>query len=143
MVQIPKIGLSAIAAALSLAAIGVWVASSTQARLDAPRDIRIDPSQKMTHVEDGRNPMVAHRLRPGTQFHFAAFFYEGKEDAMADDLSKKGPQDRSRINSDEDYELRYWCQKFGVSEALLKGGGGEGWQLSRSCREGVARRAQG
>jgi Protein of unknown function (DUF3606) len=39
---------------------------------------------------------------------------------MPDDLSKKGPQDRSRINSDEDYELRYWCQKFGVSEALLK-----------------------
>ena len=39
---------------------------------------------------------------------------------MADDLSKKGPQDRSRINSDEDYEVRYWCQKFGVSEALLK-----------------------
>ena len=47
----PKIGLFAVAAALSLAAIGGWVASSTQARLDAPRDIRIDPSQKMTHVE--------------------------------------------------------------------------------------------
>jgi len=39
---------------------------------------------------------------------------------MADDLSKKGPQDRSRISTHEDYELRYWCQKFGVSEALLK-----------------------
>jgi hypothetical protein len=56
----------------------------------------------------------------GNPISFAAFFCEGKEDAMADDLSKKGPQDRSRINSDEDYELRYWCQKFGVSEALLK-----------------------
>jgi hypothetical protein len=45
-----KIGLFAVAAALSLAAVGGWVASSTQARLDAPRDIRIDPSL-MTPVE--------------------------------------------------------------------------------------------
>jgi hypothetical protein len=46
-----KIGLVAIAAALSLAAIGGWVASGRQARLDAPKDVRIDPSQIMTHAE--------------------------------------------------------------------------------------------
>jgi hypothetical protein len=56
----------------------------------------------------------------GNPISFAAFFYEGKEDDMADDLSKKGSQDRSRISDHEDYEVRYWCQKFGVSEALLK-----------------------
>jgi hypothetical protein len=39
---------------------------------------------------------------------------------MADDLSKKGSQDRSRINTHEDYELRYWATKFGVSEDQLK-----------------------
>ena len=39
---------------------------------------------------------------------------------MVDDLSKKGPQDRSRINIDEEYELRYWSQKFGVSADQLK-----------------------
>jgi Protein of unknown function (DUF3606) len=39
---------------------------------------------------------------------------------MADDLSKKGSQDRSRINTSEDYEVRYWSRKFGVSPDTLK-----------------------
>jgi len=43
-----------------------------------------------------------------------------KEAAMADDLSKRGPQDRSRINTSEDHEVRYWSQKFGVTPEQLK-----------------------
>jgi Protein of unknown function (DUF3606) len=43
-----------------------------------------------------------------------------REPTMADDPSKRGPQDRSRINTDEDYEVRYWSQKFGVSPQQLK-----------------------
>jgi hypothetical protein len=39
---------------------------------------------------------------------------------MADDKSKQGPQDRSRINVNERYELDYWSKKFGVSEDELK-----------------------
>jgi hypothetical protein len=39
---------------------------------------------------------------------------------MSDDLSKKGMQDRTRINTGEDYELRYWSEKFGVSQDRLK-----------------------
>ena len=39
---------------------------------------------------------------------------------MVDDLSKKGGADRSRINMSEDYEVRYWSEKFGVSAARLK-----------------------
>jgi hypothetical protein len=39
---------------------------------------------------------------------------------MVDDLSKKGSQDRSRINTHENYELRYWSERFGVSEDELK-----------------------
>jgi hypothetical protein len=39
---------------------------------------------------------------------------------MADDKSKRGPQDRSRINTGEDYEVRYWAEKFGVSPDQLK-----------------------
>jgi hypothetical protein len=46
-----KVGLVAVAAALSLAAIGGWAASGRQARLDAPKDVRIDPSQLMTYAE--------------------------------------------------------------------------------------------
>jgi hypothetical protein len=39
---------------------------------------------------------------------------------MSDDLSKKGMQDRTRINTGEDYEVRYWSEKFGVSQDRLK-----------------------
>jgi uncharacterized protein DUF3606 len=39
---------------------------------------------------------------------------------MTDDPSKKGVQDRSRINTNEDYELRYWSKRFGVSQERLK-----------------------
>jgi hypothetical protein len=39
---------------------------------------------------------------------------------MVDDLSKKGSQDRSRINTHENYELRYWSERFGMSEDELK-----------------------
>lgn len=39
---------------------------------------------------------------------------------MADDKTNRGPQDRSRINLSEDYEVRYWTEKFGVSKAQLE-----------------------
>ncbi|CAB3820165.1 DUF3606 domain-containing protein [Achromobacter mucicolens] len=39
---------------------------------------------------------------------------------MSDDLSKRGPQDRSRINVNEPHELRYWTQALGVTEAQLR-----------------------
>ena len=39
---------------------------------------------------------------------------------MSDDLSKRGPQDRSRINVNESHELRYWTQELGVSEIQLR-----------------------
>jgi Protein of unknown function (DUF3606) len=39
---------------------------------------------------------------------------------MSDDPKQKGAQDRSRINTSEDYEVRYWSKKFGVSPDGLK-----------------------
>lgn len=39
---------------------------------------------------------------------------------MSDDKNMRGPQDRSRINIHEDYELQYWSEKFGVSRDELK-----------------------
>jgi hypothetical protein len=39
---------------------------------------------------------------------------------MADDLTKRGGQDRRRININEDYELRDWSKKFGVTTERLK-----------------------
>ena len=39
---------------------------------------------------------------------------------MPDDRSKPGGQDRRRINVNEDYEVRDWPKKFGVSAEQLK-----------------------
>lgn len=39
---------------------------------------------------------------------------------MADDKTKTGGQDRTRINVNEDYELRDWSQKFSVTPEQLK-----------------------
>jgi hypothetical protein len=39
---------------------------------------------------------------------------------MSDDPKQKGGRDRSRINTREDHEARYWSKKFGVSAEELK-----------------------
>lgn len=39
---------------------------------------------------------------------------------MADDLSNRGAQDRSRINVNEEHELRYWTETLNVSEDRLR-----------------------
>ena len=36
------------------------------------------------------------------------------------DIKSKTAADRKRININEDYELRYWAQKFGVSFDQIK-----------------------
>ena len=39
---------------------------------------------------------------------------------MADNKDKTDFRDRSEINTNEDYEVRYWSEKFGVSAEELK-----------------------
>ncbi|RZI89382.1 MAG: DUF3606 domain-containing protein [Variovorax sp.] len=39
---------------------------------------------------------------------------------MSDDLSNRGAQDRSRININEAHEVRYWTDRFSVSETALR-----------------------
>jgi hypothetical protein len=39
---------------------------------------------------------------------------------MADDKTFTGGQDRARINVDEDYEVRDWAKKFGVTPDELR-----------------------
>jgi hypothetical protein len=43
-----------------------------------------------------------------------------KEQAMSDDKSQSQGQDRQRINVNQDYELRDWSRKFGVTPEQLK-----------------------
>lgn len=39
---------------------------------------------------------------------------------MSDDKTKTGGQDRTRISLSEDYEVRDWAKKFGVTADELK-----------------------
>lgn len=39
---------------------------------------------------------------------------------MSDDTTLRRPQDASRISMSEDYEVRYWTEKFGVSRDQLE-----------------------
>jgi hypothetical protein len=39
---------------------------------------------------------------------------------VADDRTKTGKPDRDRINVDEEYELRHWAERFGVTPERLK-----------------------
>lgn len=39
---------------------------------------------------------------------------------MSDDKNKRGPADAQRINVNESYEVRYWTEALGVSEARLR-----------------------
>jgi len=38
---------------------------------------------------------------------------------MSDDKTKRGGEDRKRINIHEDYEVRDWSEKFGVTHQQL------------------------
>jgi hypothetical protein len=39
---------------------------------------------------------------------------------MADDLKNRGAQDRTRVNVNEEHEVRYWTEKWGVTPQALK-----------------------
>ena len=39
---------------------------------------------------------------------------------MADDSDKRGKADRSRINVNEEHEVRYWTERFSISSEQLK-----------------------
>ena len=42
-----------------------------------------------------------------------------RREHMPDDLTNKGPQDRSRISLLEPHEVQYWADKFNVSKERL------------------------
>ena len=39
---------------------------------------------------------------------------------MPDNLQNRGPQDRSRINVNESWEVSYWCRQFNCTEQQLR-----------------------
>ena len=39
---------------------------------------------------------------------------------MTDNTAERGPQDRARISLEQDHEVRYWSQRFGIDEDALR-----------------------
>ncbi|TAK37666.1 MAG: DUF3606 domain-containing protein [Lysobacteraceae bacterium] len=39
---------------------------------------------------------------------------------MTDNTADRGPLDRSRISLSQDFEVRYWSQRFGIDEQALR-----------------------
>ena len=39
---------------------------------------------------------------------------------MADDLTRRGPEDPQKININQYHEVRYWTGKFGITEQTLR-----------------------
>jgi len=39
---------------------------------------------------------------------------------VADDPALTRPQDAQRVNVDQEHEIRYWSEKFGVSAEMLR-----------------------
>ena len=39
---------------------------------------------------------------------------------MSDDLNRKGPEDPKKINVHQSWELKYWSEKFNVTEEKIK-----------------------
>lgn len=63
---------------------------------------------------------------------------------MADDKTKAGGQDRSRISLSEDYEVRDWAKKFGVTtdelRAAVKDVGNEAQAVEKHLKDKSAKR---
>lgn len=57
---------------------------------------------------------------------------------MSDDLKNSGPQDRARINVNEDHELAYWTKELGVSKDRLRQLVKEVGVSARAVRERLA-----
>jgi len=66
-----------------------------------------------------RNGIVAADWCASRHNYEGAFIKIKKESAMTDDKANRGPQDRSRVNLSEDYEVRYWTKELGVTKDEL------------------------
>jgi hypothetical protein len=54
---------------------------------------------------------------------------------MADNLNGIARLDDSRINIEQDYEVRYWCEKLSVSEDQLKSAVAKAGPMVKNVRE--------
>jgi len=59
---------------------------------------------------------------------------------MHDDRTKRGPQDRSRINVHEPWEVKYWCKRLGVTPAELRRAVKSAGPMVKDVRRAVRRK---
>jgi hypothetical protein len=88
---------------------GAYLAADGSGASGVPRNEEPRPGLELGDMLDmGLESLLMHfRRRP-------------EEKVMADDRSKAGQADRTRINIEEDNERRLWAEKFGVSEQRLR-----------------------
>ena len=56
---------------------------------------------------------------------------------MSDDKNKTGNPDRQRVNVNEDYELRDWAAKWGVSEQRVRDAVGKVGTMADDVERGL------
>lgn len=62
---------------------------------------------------------------------------------MSDDTAQRGSADRSRINVNQEHEVRYWTQTLGVSEDELRRVVGEVGVSADKVREHIRGKSAG
>ncbi len=61
---------------------------------------------------------------------------------MSDNKDLRGPQDASRINVNEEYEVRYWSQKFGITADELRKAVQQAGVSAKAVEEQLARKGR-
>ena len=61
---------------------------------------------------------------------------------MADDLKKRGPEDRKRININEPWELDWWAKELGLTKDQLRAAVKKLGNMADRVREEVKKKKQ-
>jgi hypothetical protein len=60
---------------------------------------------------------------------------------MADDLKQTGKSDDARINMEQDHEVGYWSEKFGVSRDELRSAVAKVGPMAKDVRQHLQHRS--
>ena len=61
---------------------------------------------------------------------------------MVDDLKKRGPEDRKRININEPWELDWWSKELGLTRDQLRGAVKRFGNMADKVRDEVKKKKQ-
>jgi Protein of unknown function (DUF3606) len=97
------------------------VGNGAQRRALKAATARVNGSQEAMTSWVKRLPWVKAGVRPanGRELTNSPPRCLSRRKSMPDDLTNRGPQDRSRISLLEPHEVQYWADKFNVSKERL------------------------